>query len=50
MIWTWKRFCINVENSNGEHIKIHLKVKEKDKTLLGLVLSDSKSVIGYWSE
>ena len=45
-----KKFCINIENSEGKHVKLHIRVKKEDITLLGLALSDSTSVIGFWEE
>lgn len=43
-------FCINVLRQGEENKKIHIKVRQEDIKLMGLVLSNSKVVVGFWEE
>lgn len=43
-------FCINILRYGEENKKIHIKVNQDDIKLLGVALSDSKKVVGFWEE
>ena len=45
-----KKFCVNVKNHIGEHIKIHIKIRDEDIKVFTLAIAGSTSVIGCWEE